>query len=80
VPDIARVENGRRHFHTCAVLILVIDLFSCVVALLLEFPAMTDELRVSRAVTPDRWVRCLAAALFVIVAALALFALAQRLG
>jgi hypothetical protein len=41
---------------------------------------MTDELRVSRAVTPDRWVRRLAAAIFVIVAALAVFAVAQRLG
>jgi hypothetical protein len=58
------------------VLILVLDFF-CVLCGVL---AMTDELRVSRAVTPDRWVRCLAAAIFVIVAALALFALAQRLG
>ena len=40
--------------------------------------AMDDELRMSREVTPDRWVRRLAAVFFVIVAALALFALAQR--
>jgi hypothetical protein len=41
---------------------------------------MTDELRVSRAVTPDRWVRRLATAIFLIVVAMALFALVQRFG